>query len=128
MACKTISFPNKEVQVVSVNTAGNPVFHDFFAPSTPGIEQTAFSFVVPPGVERYIHNLFMDSAMPTTYQIYAGGSIIGSGRTGPGSSFHNFIFNPPRPIPAGTLVEVKFTVNSGSPVADVGVFLQSLDI
>jgi hypothetical protein len=96
--------------------------------TTPGVEQTIFTFAVPALTTRNISNLKVSCRLPTSFNLEAGGVIIASGRTGAGVPNARSTWFPARPVAAGATVSLKLTARSGLPAADVEAYLDSSDV
>jgi hypothetical protein len=114
----------------SVTTApvGDPVFTDVQATSTPGTEQSLFSFVVPALTTRNLTTLEVTCVQPSVFNLEVGGSVVATGRTGPGHPNARFHWAPTRPVAAGTTVELKFEACDGVPATGVEAYLMSSDV
>lgn len=107
---------------------GDPVFTDVQDLTTPGVEQTLFTFAVPALTTRNLFTLKVTCRLPTTFNLYAGGAIIATGRTGAGMPNASFVWSPVRAIATGTTVELKLLARSGVPATDVEAYLMSSDV
>lgn len=107
---------------------GDPIFFDFYGDSTPGTEQTAITYSVPAGKILYLQGFLFDTRQQAEARVLVANAEVASCRTGAAQPSTELKWTPGRPIPAGSLVEVKFEVISGRPVSKVGAYLQaSLD-
>jgi len=113
---------------VSTAPAGTAVFNDVQATTTPGVEQTLFSFSVPALTTRNLTSLIVTCRLPTTFNLYAGGAIIATGRTGAGNPNAGFVWAPARGIATGVTVELKLLARAGLPATDAEAYLMSSDI
>ena len=113
---------------VSVVPEGTSIFTDAQTATTPGVEQTIFSFSVPALTTRKMSTLSVSCRLPTTFNLEAGGATIATGRTGAGSPNAEFNWLPPREISAGTLIELKLLARTGLPSTDVSAYLMSSDV
>lgn len=104
-----------------------PHFDDIATDSTPGVIQELLNNTVPSNVTRYLSNVIVKTRVTGSFEVLANGSVIGSGRTGPGGS-PNMNFNPMRPLVTGTVYEVQFTSRDDSAETDVECYVQSNDI
>lgn len=109
---------------VTIGEPGDPVFIDAVDVTTPGIEQTLLSYVVPAGKTLNLLNVLTICRTETTFKIEGDGSQIGSGRTGAANANVNFPYRVARSYTSGKLVQVKATSRSGSSVADIECYLQ----
>ena len=109
-------------------TPGTGVFTEAQTVTTPGVEQTIFSFSVPALTTRNLSNLRVSCRLPTTFNLEAGGVTIATGRTGPGTPNAHFNWLPPRGVSAGTTIELKLLARSGLPSTDVEAYLMSGDV
>ena len=107
---------------------GDGTFVDVQTVTTPGVEQTLFSFAVPAGKTRNLTSLKVSCRLPTNFYLTAGGATIASGRTGAGNPNAKFDWSPVRGIAAGTTVELKMLARSGLPATDVEAYLMSSDV
>lgn len=110
----------------SVN-AGVSVYYDATATGTPGIEQTLITFSVPAGKTHELKRLQVSSFRAGKFVVEAGGSIIGTIRSGAAEFNPVFEWDPGRSISAGTLVEVKYTQRADSGASDVEAFLMLIE-
>jgi hypothetical protein len=108
--------------------AGDGFFEDAQTTTTPGLEQTVFSIVVGAGITKKLTSLHVSCRLPTSFNLEAGGAIIASGRTGASSPNYTFNWATPRPITAGTALELKLTARSGLPATDVEAYLVGNDV
>lgn len=99
----------------------------FVGVTTPGVEQTLYSASVPSGTIRHLASINIACRMEGRFSVTAGGTMVGSGRTGAAVPNARFVWSPQRPIAAGDLVEVKFTARLGSAVSDLEAYLQMSD-
>ena len=107
---------------------GSGTFTDVQTLTTPGVEQSLFSFVVPGGTTRNLTSLKVSCRLHTTFNLYSGGAIIATGRTGAGKPNASFDWSPVRGVAAGTTVELKLLARSGLPATDVEAYLMSSDV
>jgi hypothetical protein len=114
----------KIVGNVVVGEPGDPLFVDAIGTTTPGIEQTLISYVVPAGKTLNILNVVMICRIEATWKILGDSSQIGSARTGAAMSNVNFPYRVARSYTSGKLIEVKATARSGSSAADIECYLQ----
>jgi hypothetical protein len=109
---------------VTIGEGGTPTFIDASSVTTPGIEQTLASYTVP---ALNTFNLLSGTVVcrqECSFQMYGDGSLIGSGRTGPGNPNVNFTYRISRSFVAGKIIEVKATARSGSAPSDIECYLQ----
>lgn len=109
-------------------TPGTGTFTDAQTVTTPGIEQSIFSFSVPAATTRNLVSLRVSCRLPTTFNLEAGGATIATGRTGPSEPNAQFNWLPPRGVSAGTTIELKLLARSGLPSTDVEAYLMSGDV
>lgn len=107
---------------------GDGDFVDAQTVTTPGVEQTLFSFAVPAGKTKNLTSLKVSCRLPTNFYLTAGGATIASGRTGAGHPNAKFDWSPVRGIAAGTTIELKLLAKSGVPATDVEAYLMSSDV
>lgn len=109
--------------------SGNSVFWDFSGTSTPGIEQTLVTFTVGAGITRYLRRWTGSCNWPGKFTIVRSGSILNSGRPGPGQYTVGFDWEEsPRPILATQTVDVKFLAPSYAPATDLDFHLVTTDV
>lgn len=107
---------------------GTPVFFEVSSSTTPGVEQTLISLTVPAATTRFLYQVVVVCRMEGVFKILSDSYLIGSGRTGAAQPNVAFLFNPPRPTSAGSVVDVLFEARVGSPVVDVEVFIHATDL
>jgi hypothetical protein len=95
--------------------------------SNPGNTITLISETVPAGKVYSLVQLLASCRMSGVFKVYAGTSLIGSGRTAPGSANIYFSWLPIRPIGESVVVRVDFQALSGSPSADVEAYLMAAE-
>jgi hypothetical protein len=103
------------------------VFFEVAASTTPGVEQTLLSLTIPALTTRFVHQVVVVCRMEGSFRVLSDSSLIGSGRTGAAQSNVAFNFSPPRPLLAGSVLDVLFESRPNSPVVDVEVFVQAAD-
>ena len=113
---------------ITTSDPGTPVFTDAQDLTTPGVEQTLFTFAVPALTTRNLTSLKVACRLPTTFNLYAGGAIIATGRTGAGIPNASFVWTPVRAIATGTTIELKLLARAGLPATDVEAYLMSSDV
>ena len=107
---------------------GTPFFADVCDVTIPGSTTTHISFNVPPATTRKLKKLLITTTNDGDFEIIAGGSVIGAGRLHNTEQNVAFKFDPPRPITAGTLVEVKFSCDSEPSIScPIKCFLSASD-
>ncbi len=105
---------------------GAPFFADAQTLTTPGVEQTLITTIVPVGKTRHLSKLVVSCSTRGAFIIEAGGSVIGSGRTGAAEKNSVFEWVPRREVAAGVTIDVKHTAASG-PVSDIEAYLMAAD-
>lgn len=114
---------------VTSGPAGDPVFNEVQTVTTPGVEQSLFSVVVPALTTRNLDTLRVSCTVPTVFNLYAGATIVATGRTGPGEPNANFVWSPSREVAAGVTLELKLLANiAGISATDVEAYLMSRDV
>ena len=113
---------------VSFSEAGDAVHERFQGVSTPGIQQTLITTVVPPAKLRKIQKLIVTGRHPGTYKLSDGSAIIASGRIGPGNLVDQFVFEPRLEYAAGTTLTMTFTALSGTPASDIEAYFMASDL
>ena len=78
----------------------------------PGTTQTMLSFTVPNGTTRKLRRVFVTGSNDGYFTLESGGVEIAAGIIDNTNRNTPFIFDPQRPIGAGTLVELKFISES----------------
>lgn len=107
--------------------AGDPTYIDGVALSTPGVEQTLGSSVVPADKTRLVSKIKVSCFQPGTWIAYADGAIIGSGRTSAGQPDSFIDIQPRRSIAALSTFTLKFTARPG-PASDVSFHVMATEI
>ena len=120
-------FLNPDGTLPIENTGGTPHFDDNALETDPGVLQNLIDVVVPANTTRTLYSAIVVTRVTGTFQVIAGGVVVGSGRTGPGGT-GPMIWNPGRPIAAGTEYKIAFQSRSGSPPQDIEAYVQSLDV
>jgi len=126
-----VKVANKASEPIAV-TFVESVNDEFFADATdigttPGVDQTLISFVVPIATQRQLSAVRATCRQEGIFWVLAGGLKIGSGLTGPGQP-SSFSWTPARAIAAGVTIEVKFQERATGPVTTVDCFLMGADI
>lgn len=98
------------------------------AASTPGIEQTLITSVVPGAKTREIWQIFVSTQHPGIWRLFSGATVIASGRNAPGQPDSSFPITPPARVSAGTTIELKFLGRSGFPVTEVDAYVSASDV
>lgn len=96
--------------------------------STPGVEQTLITAVVPVNKARKISQVFVSASHSGRWTLDDGSIIIGSGRTQSGKHDSIFIFSPRPQYGSGTVFNLKFTANLWTPATNVDAYLFGSDI
>jgi hypothetical protein len=113
---------------VSESTPGLKVFKDGNAVGNPGSDVTVITDTVPVGKTWQLSRLQVSAYRAGKVTVEAGGSIIGTLRTGASAFNPVFEWNPARVIAAGTLVEVKYTQRNGTGASDVEAYLMITEV
>lgn len=113
---------------VTSSPPGDPVFTQVQTVTTPGVEQSLFSFSVPALTTRNLTTLNVTCTLPTVFNLFSGGVKVATGRTGPGEPNANFVWAPSRAVAAGTTVELKLLSLAGVSATDVEAYLMSSDV
>lgn len=113
---------------VSFSEAGDAVHLRYQGVSTPGIEQTLITSVVPASKKRLVNKLIVTGRHPGTYKLDDGSDIIASGRIGPGNLVSRFVFAPRPDYAAGTTLTLKYTALSGTPASDIEAYFMASDL
>jgi len=120
----------KGTLTTSVAGAGTSLYFD--APTittTPGTIQTLISFVVPAATTRYLRTFKGSCNWDGRFTVELNGSIIASGRTGPGDYNIEFPWrDDPRATFATDTVEIKFLAPAYAPASCVDCFLLVTDV
>lgn len=104
-----------------------PHFDDAQVDTDPGLEQLLIDQTVPDGVTRYLSSVILSTRVTGIFYVLANGSLIGSGRSGPGCT-PIMTFNPMRSLAAGTDYQVLFTSRPNSPIQSVECYVQANDV
>lgn len=97
--------------------------------SVPGSEVTVASFTSPASVQRNLRNILIHTGSVGNYTILLdGATVIGSGSIAPGELNGHFKFDPPYPIPSGSVVDLKFAALADSPASLVRGYLMASDV
>lgn len=113
---------------VSFSEAGDPVHETFIGLTTPGIEQTLITSVVPAGKLRKITKVVVTGRHPGSYTLEDGSDIIASGRIGPANLESRFTYEPRIERTAGTTLTLKFTALPGTPSSCIEAFFMASDL
>lgn len=113
---------------VDFTQSGDPKFIDVQDLTTPGVEQTLFSDIVPGGKQYSLLQLTVICRQEGSFNLYQNSDIIASGRTGAAQSNVNFSWSPFRSISAGDTISLKFKEMTGKPVVDVESYLQAREL
>lgn len=108
-------------------TVATPFFSEVQTVTTPGVTQILTSDTVGVGKSLVLKSVRVTARKETTYEIFIDGTIVGSGRVGPGKLTDDFIFNVDRTATAGQVVKVEATALPGS-ATDIESYLQALEI
>lgn len=109
--------------------SGNSMYWDFSGTSTPGTQQTIVTFTVGGGITRYLRRWTASCNWPGIFTLERSGSILSSGRSGPGQYTVGFDYaESPRAILATETLDVKFLAPSYAPATDVNFHLVTTDV
>jgi hypothetical protein len=97
------------------------------AVTTPGVEQTLITYVVPVNKVVSLQSLKVTCRIETSFKILVDALVIGSGRTGAAIANACFDWTPERDVIAGQTITVKALVMSGRAAgADLEAYLQGI--
>lgn len=109
--------------------SGNSLYWDFTGTTTPGTQQTLATFTVGAGITRYLRRWHGSCNWPGIFTLERSGSILDSGRPGPGQYSVGFDWQEsPRPILATETLDVKFLAPSYAPATDLNFHLVTTDV
>lgn len=114
------------VPVVLSAGGGAAFFADAQTLTTPGVEQTLITTTVPVGKIRHLSKVIVSCSTRGAFVIEAGGSVIGSGRTGAAEKNTFFEWVPRREVAAGVTIDIKHTAASGV-ASDIEAYLMAAD-
>ena len=77
--------------------------------STPGTEQTVFTYSVPADKTARIHQLKVNNRQPMRFKLIVGGTTVASGYTGAGVPNFECLFVPSEVAASGSTIELKAT-------------------
>jgi hypothetical protein len=100
---------------------------EFNGLTTPGIEQTIITSVVPALTTRVLTSLRISTSRRGTYRILADAVKIGGGRLNPSKTESEFLWAPGREIAAGVTIRVRFETYTGSLASDLECYLMGFD-
>ena len=107
-------------------SSGTPVHLADSRVSTPGSEQTVFSFNVPGATTRTLSRVLVTSRQRVKFRVEVNSVQVASGRTAPGKPDTIFEWNPGLSVATGVLVEV-FVLQSTGPASDFESYLMATD-
>ena len=128
-----VKIGNKPSEAVPVyltepGASSDPFFAEGAGAITPGVLQNLITFVVPVAISRLLSQVIVTCRVEGIFEVKAGTTVIGSGRTGAASPQAKFEWDPSRPVAAGVTVVVNFTARAGGPATTVEAYLQASDI
>lgn len=100
---------------------------EFNGDTTPGVEQTIITSVVPALTTRVLTSLRISTNQSGTYRILADAVKIGGGRLNPSKTESEFLWAPGREIAAGVTIRVRFETYAGRPISDLECYLMGFD-
>lgn len=108
-------------------SVGESHFNSSYTATTPGTLQTILTEVVPVGKLRGLTQVRVNCRHEGEGFVYADSILIGSFFTGAATPNPNLLWLPKYLVAAGLTIEVQFRQRTGSPIVDVGCFLQAID-
>lgn len=95
--------------------------------TTPGVQQTTLSVVVPASTTRTLSKVIVSCRQSVQFVVTANSVLIGSGRTAPGEHNASFEWAPGFDVPASQTIEVLVTQDVGA-ASDVETYLMGNDL
>lgn len=114
--------------VPSGESGGSAKFIDVQDLTTPGIEQTLITQLIPAGKLYNILQVTVVCRQEGAFKVLIDSDIIASGRTGAAQSNVSFSFRPYRVANEGETLELKFTGIAGKPSVDIEAYLQAREV
>ena len=94
---------------------------------TPGADQVLVDQLVPAGSTRTLSQVMVVTRVTGSFSVLQNGSVIGSGRTGPGC-LGLMPFSPGRTLAPGDGYQVTFRSRPGAPEQSVECYVQATDV
>ena len=91
--------------------------------SNPGTLQAVFSDTVPAGKIRYLGSAILDCRTEAEFVVKIDGTLVGSGRTGPGAPMAKFKWSPLKEAGPGSVITMEVTTRNNSPVVTMRSYL-----
>ena len=118
--------PNQTYQgTVSTLEAGTSNDLRFIGLTTPGITQDLIDYTVPASTTMAALQVIVSCNEQSKITITVDGTLIGSGRVGPGSPNFNFSWIPWKEVLTTEQFKVTFTQISSRPAVDVECYFQN---
>lgn len=116
-----------EVSITSGGGSGTKFLESFSGTTVPGTETTGISFTVGVSLSRTLQILNVSCYRPCLIRVKNGATLLGTGRTGPGS--YNLTLNfSQASVPSGNTVTVTFEGLSGEKASDIEMFLSGTEV
>lgn len=106
------SFGGRQSGSVSVVPLGTRFYLRGTIAASPGATVTVFTTTVPALTTRYLYSLFVTAYNDGQFSLEAAGIEIAAGLIHVSEKNISFNFDPPRPIGAGVLLELKYLSDS----------------
>ena len=110
----------------SAGSQGEGFFLNGIGSTTPGTEQTLISTTLAFDIELMLAQVRCN--MEGTFKIFVAGSLIGSGRTGPGNRNPSHYWLPSKNADSGDLLELKFTAFLQTAIVPIEAFISAVKI
>jgi hypothetical protein len=91
--------------------------------------QTLFQFTTPsaPTIRRPL-SIRVVCRQESNWELFAGGTLIASGRTGPGQHVDDYVWREFRDLPADTIVKLQFQELADLPEVTVDAYFEASDL
>ena len=116
-----------EVSIVAAGGTGTKFLSSYSGTTVPGVETTGISFTVGISLTRTLQLLNVSCYRPCLIRVKNGATLLGSGRTGPGS-YNLALSFIQSGVPSGNTVTVTFEGMSGEAASDIEMFLSGTEV
>lgn len=116
-----------EVSVISGGGSGTKWRSTYEGTTVPGTETTGITFTVGVALTRQLAQLNASCLRICLFKIKKNGSLLMSGRTGPGNYNLALNFSPTETILTGDVITVTFTGLSGESASDLEMSLSGTE-
>ncbi len=106
---------------------GTPFFEEFKGDSIPGSQQTLIDITVPANTTKNLSMVRVVSRAESLWELFEGGNILASGRTGPGHVTDEQIWQELRPVGEGKNIKLMFKQVANTPILPVEAYLTGSD-